>query len=359
MTFKKPTLAVTLAALVLSAGAVPEAAAKTFTLRIGAGHPSGPVPYVTLMEEFFVPQVEARVADRTDHKVRFIEAYGGTIAKLSEVLEATQKGILDIGHTCFCFEPSKAFANNLNYYVPFTTPNAVQQLKVTRQIYKEFPRLADHLSEDYNQTLIAITGYENYNLGSTFAWDETGELAGRKIGGAGPNLPWIEFTGATVVQSSLNEFYSGLQTGIFEAILAFPGSYYGFKFHEVAEHYKIIDIGAVMVNGMTINNRTKERLPPEVLDIIVEVAAEYELKVAEALDTAHEEGLEKLREAGATITTLPLEERRVWAEKLSAWPNEMAQRVSAEGFDGQAIFRRYIEILEADGHVFPVDYQID
>lgn len=360
MAFQKRKYALTgLVGIALSLGAGSTAQADSFTLRIGAGHPSGPVTYVTLMEEFFVPEVEARVAAETEHSIRFIEAYGGTIAKLPEVLEATQKGILDIGQTCFCFEPSKAFAQNLNYYVPFTTPNAVQQLRVTRQIYDEFPALADHFSENYNQTLLALTGYENYNLGSSFAWDHVEELAGRKIGGAGPNLPWLEYTGATVVQSSLNEWYNGLQTGIYEGILVFPGSYYGFKFYEVATNYKVIDIGAMMVNGLMINNDTRDRLPPDVLNIIAEVATEYEQRVAEALDQAYTDGLERLAEAGTIITVLPDEERQAWAERLAEWPNSMAQRVTEEGYDGSAIFRRYIELMEADGYSFPVRYEID
>jgi len=333
--------------------------AKSFTLRIGAGHPEGPVDYVRLTGSFFVPEVEKRVAERTEHEVRFVEAYGGTLAKLPDVLEATQKGILDIGHTCFCFEPSKAFAQNLNYYTPFSTPSAVQQLRVTRKVYDDFPRLATHFEENYGQTMIALTGYDNYNLGTSFEWENVEDLASHKIGGAGPNLPWLEFTGATVVQTSLNEMYSGVQTGIFEGMLMFPGSYNGFRFQEVAPHYKIIDIGAVMVNGMMINNDTAAKLPPEVLDIILEVAGEYELLVAESLDEAQARGLATLESNGATVTTLAPEQRLAWAEKLAGWPNEMAQKVSAEGYDGTGIFRAYIEYLEEDGYTFPVRYEID
>ncbi len=347
------------AASVLALLPTTQASADNITLRIGAGHPEGPVAYVRLTSEFFVPEVAKRVEERTEHTVRFVEAYGGTIAKLPEVLEATQRGLLDIGHTCFCFEPTKAFAQNLNYYIPFSTPSAVQQLRVTRQVYAAHPELSEHFSDNYGQTMIALTGYDNYNLGTSFAWETVEELAGHKIGGAGPNLPWLEGTGATVVQTSLNEMYSSVATGVFEGMLVFPGSYYGFKFHEVAPNYKLIDIGAVMVNGMMINNRTKDRLPPEVYDIIVEVALEYEALVAEELDKANADGIARLEEAGAIITRLPDDQRQAWAEKLADWPNEMAQKVTEAGFDGTAIFNDYIRFLEEDGATLPVRYQID
>ena len=334
------------------------ALAKTFTLRIGGGHPSAPVPYVNLAETYFVPEVEKRVAERTEHKVRFIEAYGGTIAKLGEELEATEKGLLDIGLMCFCFEPTKAFAQNLNYYIPFSTPSAQQQLRVTRRIFDEFPQLKTHFEDNYNQRILALSGYDNYNLGTTFVWNKTEELAGHKIGGAGPNLPWIKFTGATAVQAALNEWYNGMQSGIYEGVLSFPASYYGFRLHEVAPHYKIINIGAVIVNGMNISLRTVKKLPPEVLAIIEEVAAEYEIEVANRLDVKQKEGLEKLQEDGAIITELPEDQRAAWAEKLKDFPNEMAQEVNRLGFPGTEIFRKYIEYLEADGYRFPVRYEI-
>lgn len=333
--------------------------AETFTLRIGAGHPQGPVTYVRLSADFFVPEVTRRVAEETEHEIRFIEAYGGTVAKLPDVLEATQRGLLDIGHTCFCFEPTKAFAQNINYYVPFSTPSAAQQQRVTRQLYDMHPELADHFEKEYGQTLLALTGYDNYNLGTSFPWSTVDELAGHKIGGAGPNLPWLEGTGATVVQSSLNDMYSSVATGVFEGMLMFPGSYYGFKFNEVAPYYKVIDIGAVMANGMMINNRTKEKLPPEVLAIIEDVAQQYEVRVAVALDEDNASGLAKLAEVGTEITTLPADQRRAWAERVADFPAEMARQMTEQGYDGAAIFNDYIDLLEADGQELPYRYVIN
>ena len=71
--------------------------ADNFTLRIGSGHPSGPTVYVTEMEKFFVPEVTKRVKARTSHTVNFVEAWGGTVAKVNETLSAVESGLLDIG----------------------------------------------------------------------------------------------------------------------------------------------------------------------------------------------------------------------------------------------------------------------
>ena len=66
------------------------ALADNFNLRIAAGHPAAPLASVNQLNKTFVPNVTKRVAAETDHTVRFIEGYGGTIANLFEVLESTQ-----------------------------------------------------------------------------------------------------------------------------------------------------------------------------------------------------------------------------------------------------------------------------
>lgn len=347
-------------AIVAAIGLVPAAAiADSFTLRIGSGHALGPVTYVNTSSEFLVPEIERRVAERTDHTVRFIEAYGGSIAKTGETLEAVEKGILDMGHVCFCFEPAKAPLQNLNYFVPFSTPSAVQQLAITREVYDAFPVMTEMFSEQYGQTLLALTGYDNYNLGTSFAWDSFADLEGHKIGGAGANLTWFEGSGMTVVQAGIPEFYTGIQTGVIEGASLFPSSYFGLKLHEIAPNYKIVNFGAMIVNGLLINNNTLERLPEDVVAIIREVAAEYEVMTAEALDAAQADGLEKLRAAGAEITELSAEERQAWAERLQTLPTRKAAEFTELGHDGPAIFNAYLAAAEAAGFTFPVDYTVE
>ncbi len=333
------------------------AAADTFTLRIGSGHAQGPVTYVNTSHEFLVPEIEKRVAERTEHKVRFIEAYGGSLAKLDETLEAVEKGILDMGHVCFCFEPSKAMVQNLNYFIPFSPPSAVKQLEITREVYAQNPALADFSA--YNQTFLALSGYDNYNVGTKFEWEKFADLSGHKLGGAGPNLVWLEGSGTTVVQTGIPDYYTNIQTGVIEGNMLFPSSYYGLKLYEVAPNYKIIDMGAMMVNGLMINNDTLAKLPPEVVEIIREVATEYEMVTAEALDHDQAAGIEKLKEAGAVITVLSEQERQAWAQRLAGLPAAKAKEFTAAGYDGPAIFNSYLQAAKAAGYSFPVDYVIE
>jgi TRAP-type C4-dicarboxylate transport system substrate-binding protein len=332
--------------------------AESFNLRIGSGHPSAPTVYVNQLEKLFVPEVSKRVKERTQHAVSFTEAYGGSVAKVNETVTAVQSGLLDVGAMCFCFEPSRLFVQNFPYWVPFGPPSAVTALRATRKTYDQFPQLSAVFEERYQQKLLALSGLDNYHLGTTFEWEKLGDLKGRKIGAAGPNIPWLQGSGAVGVSTTLPEVYNGLKSGLYEGVIMFPSSYAGFKFYEPAPHYKLVGFGAMMVNGLTINLRTWNRLPKDVQAIIAEVAREYENQQAIALDKSNEAGLERLKAGGGKITRVSDEARRQWAEGIRDWPDKMAKDVDKAGLPGSQILKSYIANLNAEGWRPPVEYVI-
>ena len=138
---------------------VNDAAAEQYTLRVGSGHPAGATVYVTVLRDYLVPELRRRVAEETDHELRIIEGYGGSIASVAETLEAVQIGILDIGAYCTCFEPAKLFLHNFQYFVPFGPQDAQLAMRVARQVYDAYPWLTEHVEENYRQTVIAINGW--------------------------------------------------------------------------------------------------------------------------------------------------------------------------------------------------------
>ena len=334
--------------------------ADLFTLRIGSGHPAGPTVYVTVIRDFVVPELKRRVAAETEHELRIVEGYGGSIASVAETLEAVQIGILDIGAFCVCFEPAKLFLHNFQYFVPFGPQDAQEGIRLSRAVYDLNPWLAAQLKERYGQRLLAINGFDNYHLGSSIFWDSLDDLRGVKVAGAGPNLPWLESAGVIPVQSTLPDGYMSLQTGVYSGWLMFPSSYFAYKFHEPAPYYTLIGFGSM--GGaviMTMNLRTLERLPVEVRQIVEEVGREYETQAARELDVRQIVGLENLRAAGATVRDLPEDVRRDWAQSLSDFPNRMAKEADSRGMPGTEIIRSYIELVTQSGYDWPVEYAIE
>lgn len=342
---------------VVSALSVP-AKAETFTLRIGSGHPNGPAVYVADMANYFVPEVQRRVAAETKHKVEFVEGYGGSMAGVAETLEAVQNGLLDVGAYCFCFEPAKLFLHNFPYYAPFGPQDSEQEMKAVRAVYDEIPWLTETFEKEYGQKLLGLHGWDNYHLGTTDPWEKVEDLKGVKIGGAGPNLPWLEYAGAIPVQSTLPDGYLSLQTGVYNGWLMFPSAYLGFKFYEPAPNYTLISFGAMGVNGMTINMRSFNKLPPEVQKIIVEVGRGYEEQAGKSLNMRQKAGLEGLEKVGAKIKKLGNDARTGWAKSLAGFPSRQAGDADGRGMPGTDVMKAYLKAVEGTGYQWPFTYEI-
>ena len=335
------------------------ASADTFTLRIGSGHPNGPAVYVADVANFFVPEVKRRVAEETEHEVEFVEGYGGAIAGVAETLESVQNGILDIGAYCICFEPAKLFLHNFPYYAPFGPQDSIQAMSTVRATYDAVPWLGEQFTAEYDQVLLGLHGWDNYHLGTTDPWDTVDDLKGVKVGGAGPNLPWLEFAGAIPVQSTLPDGYLSLQTGVYNGWLMFPSAYLGFKFYEPAPHYTQIGFGAMGVNALTMNERKFNSLPEDVQTILAEVGRAYEDQAGASLNGRQEAGLKGLAEVGAEVKELPAEARAGWAEAMKPFPNRQAKDADGRGMPGSEVLNTYLKIVSESGYAWPVDYVIE
>ena len=342
------------AGLVFSASA---AIADSFTLRIAAGHPAPPLSPVNQLQKTFVPNVTKRVAAETDHTLRFIEGYGGTIANLFEVLESTQKGLVDIGAMCSCFEPTKLFVHNINYFSPFISGDPKVMGPATRQVHSEFDYFSE-VFQKFGQTYLGTGAFDDYGLGTKFPWTKMSELKGVKIGAAGPNLPWLDFAGASKVQTNLNEVYNALQSGVYDGIVIFPAPYFGFKFGEVAKYYTTMGWGSVAAYPISVNNATWEKLPDSVKKIITEEIDVYQAAVEEESTVKYVTSLEKLKAQGVTVRDLGAAERKKMAVAIEPWVNQKAGEYEALGFPGKDTFRRLIQVAKEKGATPVHEYNI-
>lgn len=351
--FKQLKATLILGALALAASGA--AQAEDIRLRIASGHPAANT-YVNLMQTFFVPEVTKRVAARTSHKIEFVEAYGGAMVKTADTLEGVQSGIVDIGGFCFCFEPSNLPLHAFQVMLPFGTMSPDKSVKLARAVYDKVPYLSKVFEDKFNQQLIALAADNGYNLGTTFEWNNVGELKGRKLAGAGLNLKWLEFAGAVPVQSSLPEAYTSMQTGVYNGWIMFPSGWVNFKLNEVAKHYTEVGFGAITWHGLTINKARFNRLPRDVQAIILEVGREYEAKTGTVNEENYPKQLAQLKALGVNVKSVPDSVRLDWANSLKAWPQTLAADLDKQGLPASQVLKLTLEEAEKMGHKWPVRY---
>lgn len=336
-----------LAALgVLGAGAS-GADAATITLRVGSGHP--PVlPYVSQFKSYFIPEFTKRVKEATGDKVRFIEAYGGSVAKLPEVFDAVETGLLDIGLQSTPFEPVNLFLANYAYKVPFGTPDPVRAGQIAREIYNKIPEMHTSL-ESKGINVLAVLAASNYNIITTKPWKTLKDLEGRKIQAAGPNLPWLKPTHATPVQGGLAAAYNNLQTGVSDGMLIHYQGMMGFKLYEPAKYIAQIDFGALPINMLLMNKKRYDSLKPEIQKILRDVSAVYEEKVNKANADRDKVAIDKMVKAGATLLKIDDSVKAEWAKGVASLPGEAAAEGEKMGLPMNKVLQMYIDISKKDG----------
>ena len=348
---------VTLMAAALSAICATTAQAENIKLRIASGHPNANT-YVNLMQNFFVPEVTKRVAEKTQHKIEFVEGYGGSMVKVADTLEGVQSGIIDIGGYCFCFEPSNLPLHAFQVMLPFGTMSPEKSVKLARTVYNKVPYMSQVFEDKFNQKLLSLIADNGYNLGTTFEWNNVGDLKGKKIAGAGLNLKWLEYAGAVPVQSSLPEAYTSMQTGVYFGWIMVPSGWVNFKLNEVAKNYTEVGFGSISWHGLTINKNKFNRLPKEVQDIILEVGKEYEAKTGSVNEENYPKQLVQLKSLGVNVKSVPDSVRTEWANSLKEWPQIQAQDLDKQGLPATLVLKTTLEEAEKIGHKWPVRYSI-
>jgi TRAP-type C4-dicarboxylate transport system substrate-binding protein len=352
---KRQVLKIIAAAVLGAVGASP-ALADNFRLTIGSGHPADAAVWITAMRDYFAPEVAKRAAAK-GHKIEWVNAYGGSVCKLGECLEAVESGLVDIADLHLAFEPAKLMAHNFSYFVPFGSPDPAITAKASRQVYDRVPELKKMLEDKYNQIFLAVGSVGNYGLVTTFAWDKVEQLKGKKIAAAGPNIPWLRAVGAVPVQSNLNEAYTSFQTGVYEGWVMFTDATVGFKLHEVAKNFTVTDFGAMSPVVITINKDTWRKLPKDLQEILLDVGKEFTTVQPRMSNEKAAASVATMKAAGANVRSLSDAEKVKWAMALPDIPSERTAEINKAGQPGRAV-AEYIKAIKEAGVKLPRDWQV-
>jgi TRAP-type C4-dicarboxylate transport system substrate-binding protein len=354
-------IAAVLAAGVLTSCTKKETAAgsaqkQKITLRVGSGHAVSN-PWVTVLDEFFVPEVSKRVAERTNYEIEWVKAYGASVIKLNDELEGIEAGLVDIGTTIIVFEPVKLMLHSMVYRMPFSCADPIVVKKVMQQIYAEYP---EHYAEfeKYGQKLLGMGVSDPYSLYTNKEVRGLSDLRGMKIGAAGANLNWINGSGAVPVNTSLNEVYQSLQTNVIQGTIQPTDSCYNLKVPEVAPYLLEANFNVLPFNSITINLNKWNSLPKEIQDILAEVGKDYENREPEYIAEVYARDVEKMKAEGVKVYTLPREEQVRWAAALPDIVSVLVGELNERGYKGTEIVSRYYELLEQNGWPRVRDWKI-
>ncbi|MEM9488583.1 MAG: C4-dicarboxylate TRAP transporter substrate-binding protein, partial [Myxococcota bacterium] len=330
------------AALVLFAG--PATAQETLDVTAIDGYPPRSM-WVREFVDYFIPEVDRRLAEGGNYAINWNQAWGGQIVKPRGVLDGLELGLGDIGVVTTPFHTDKVPLQGIAYVTPFVTTDPALVARTIDALAEQFPEMkqafADH-NQVYLTNAVVLDSYQLFSAPPVGGLDD---LNGLKVSGAGTNLRYLDGMGATGVSGPLVSYYNNIQTGVSDASLLWPEAAVTFNLAEVAPHMLKADLGTVNSKAITANADFWNGLPEEVQNVMQEVAYDYRDHVAEVAAGAGGASIEAYEAAGGKVTELSPEARLAWAEGMPNLAKEWAADMDSKGLPGSAMLTAYMNAL--------------
>jgi len=323
--------------------------------------------------EYFIPEVDRRLAESGNYKIKWNKAFGGTIAKTRGVLDALQYDLADIGIVTTPYHPDKVPFYNLPYVTPLVTADIGLVARTMSELVERYPQLAEQW-QDYRQVYLTTAGsIDTYQVLTNYPVSSLEDFRGKKIAGVGLNLRYLTGLDASPVNSGISDWYNNLATGLVDGVIGWAEGSIAYRLYEVAPYLvdvrlgavstKVINVnertwarlpeevknvGAVSTKVINVNERTWARLPEEVKNVLKETAEDYRDELAREADRRSAKSRIEFVERGGTIIALTPEQRQAWADGLPNIAGEWADDMEARGQPGHAILHEYMEIMRAN-----------
>jgi len=329
---------------------IPNAVAQnktTITITLVNGHPPA-LRWVRHLQETFVPAVEQALTG-SNITLRWKQQYGGTLAKVGEELAAIQNGIADIALVPTIFEPAKMPLQNISYYTPFVSTDPGLVTDAVQAVQRKLPGMAQAWAD--NDVLYIGGGFalDDYYLFTKFALNSLDDLKGRKLGTPGTSINWLRGTGAVGVATNITEYYTSLQTGLFDGVLTFATAAVPIKLQEVAPYITRIGYGAQYAGGLAVNRDWYEAQPPALQAALVNGAQAFEQAYIADLRQAAQAALQTLIAQGGQLNPASDRLRLEYAQQMENPSKRWISELEKQGLPARQVLNEYMQQVRAVG----------
>jgi len=333
-------------ALCLTALSSTAYAQKTINLTAIDGYPPKAI-WVKTFIEFFIPEVDRRLAKDGKYKIKWNQAWAGQIVKTRKVFQGLQTGLGDIGIVTSIFHPDKVPLQSIAFTAPFVTTDPALASRVLDELYAEFPAYGKAWKK-YNQVYLTnLAVLDSYQMFFKEPVNGLADFKGKKIASAGLNLRYLKNTGAVGVAGSLVSYYNKIKTGVVDGTMLWPEAVVGFKIVEVAPYMLKADIGTMNSKSITMNADSWKRLPRAVQKIIKEVAIAYrDYTTAEVIKKA-KTSYALFEKRGGKIVQMTPEQRMDWAKSMPNVAKDWTANLEKKGIPAKAVLKAYMDKMRA------------
>ena len=298
--------------------------------------------------EYFIPEVDRRLAEKGNYQIRWNKAFGGTIAKTRGVLDSLEHDLADIGIVTTPYHPDKVPFHNLPYATPLVTSDIGLVARTMSDLVKKYPVLSEQWANHKLVFLTTAGSIDTYQVLTNFPVETLADFEGRKIAGVGLNLRLLTGLDAAPVNSGISDWYNNLATGLVDGVIGWIEGSIAYRLYEVAPYMVDVRLGAVATKAITVNQRTWDKLPEEVRQVLIASSEDYRDELARETDRRAVASRERYLAEGGSILVLTDEQRRAWAMGLPNIANDWVEDMEERGMPGRAILKDYMDIMRAN-----------
>jgi len=330
---------------------VPTVHSKEIIRLIAVDSYSSSALWVKVFIEYFIPEVDRRLAEKGNYVIDWNPAFGGTIAKTKGVLDSLQHDLADIGIVTTPYHADKIPFYNLPYATPFVSNDVGLIARSMSELADRYPQIKQSW-KDYGIHYLTTAGsIDTYNILMTDPIESLSDLQGKKIGGVGSNMLFLKGSGAAGVTSGLSDWYNNMATGLLDGILVWPEAVVAYRLYEIAPFILDIQFGGATSKAIVVNDKKWEKLPEEVQKVLQETAHDYRDHLAKVTDEIAARSRKEFVEKGGTIISVTPEQRTLWATKLPNLAGTWVAAMNKKGLPGQQILEDYMQIMQRNNQL--------
>ncbi len=284
------------------------------------------------------------IEDKTDGRVKINIYPGGTLVKAEDTFTGVEKGVSDIGMSCFAYTRGR-FPIMEAVDLPLGYPDGKTATKVANEFYKAMkPKALDSVK------VLLIHAHGPGLLHSVKPLKTLADLKGLKIRSTGLSSKIVKALGAIPVAMPQPETYEAVQKGVVDGTFGPIETLKGWKHAEVIKNTTDCpDIGYTTAMFVVMNRSSWEKLTPELQAVVTEVSHEWVDKHGAAWDQADAEGLAFVKELKKEIIPLPADEVQAWKDAVKPILDEYVAAAKAKDLPGDALLADIQAAIDAYG----------
>jgi TRAP-type transport system periplasmic protein len=283
------------------------------------------------------------VEKRTNGAVKIAYFPGGTLTPAAQTYDNVEKGIADIGFSCFAYTRGK-FPLTEAIDLPLGYKNGMGATRLINAYYAKFkPKELD------NVKVLYLHAHGPGLLHTKKPVYKLEDVKGMKIRATGLASKIVTALGGAPVGTTQPETYDALRTGVADGALSPMEALQGFKWGEVIK-FTTLDYPAGYSTGMFIvmNKNKWNSLSPDVQKVFAQVSSEWIEKTGALWDQIEQEGKDYTLKRGNKIIALSAEENAKWAGKVRPLIDDYVKTAKAKGLPGDDVVKFCIDYLKAN-----------